>query len=100
MWVKSDLEARSEQLYPIMRDVRLAMIPKHYLISTLETDPVFKADAGCRELLNQAKSYHLMDPGSSSGMNVAVALGMSPDKIVPRHATAGSCSFIAHCLVF
>lgn len=89
MWVKSDLETRSEQLYPIMRDVRLAMIPKHYLISTLETDPVFKADAGCRELLNQAKSYHLMDPGSSSGMNVAVALGMSPDKIVPRHATAG-----------
>ncbi len=89
LWVKSDLEARAEHLYAIMRDVRLAMIPKQYLITTVEADTIFKADPACRDLLNQAKSYHLLESGSANGIKIGLVLGMNPDKTIPRHATAG-----------
>lgn len=58
-WIKES-EERTECLFELLKLVRLPLLPPKYLIDIVQNEPLIKQDMNCRDLVDEAKDYHLM----------------------------------------
>ncbi|XP_047134904.1 kelch-like protein 20 [Hydra vulgaris] len=59
-WVHFDLIDRRSKLKDVLQHVRLPILNAKFLVSVVSTDMLIKNDAGCRELVDEAKNYLLL----------------------------------------
>lgn len=59
-WVKQDPTERSQHLPRLLEHVRLPMVAVPFLMDTVDKEPLIKSISDCRDLLDEAKRYHLM----------------------------------------
>lgn len=59
-WIKQDPSERSQHLPKLLKHVRLPMVSVSFLIDNVDEEPLIKASTECRDLLDEAKRYHLM----------------------------------------
>ena len=59
-WVKHDLNNRVKQLPHLIEFVRMPLISKHYLLDRIDADNLIRSNLKCRDLLDEAKKYHLI----------------------------------------
>lgn len=59
-WVKHDLNNRVKQLPHLIEFVRMPLISKHYLLDRIDADNLIRSNLKCRDLLDEAKNYHLI----------------------------------------
>ncbi|XP_049788546.1 kelch-like protein 18 isoform X2 [Schistocerca nitens] len=59
-WVKRDPEGRKKNLPQLLAKVRLPLLPPHYLADRVATEELIRSSHECRDLLDEARDYHLM----------------------------------------
>jgi len=59
-WVTHDLDERKQYLSQLMFHVRLPLLDTKYLVTKVSNDPLIKQDQNCRDLIDEAKDYHLL----------------------------------------
>lgn len=59
-WVRRDEDERKDFLPELLKNVRLALICPQYLCDNVSTDELIKSNLSCRDLVDEAKDYHLM----------------------------------------
>ena len=59
-WVRRDEDERKDFLQELLKNVRLALISPQYLCDNVSTDELIKSNLACRDLVDEAKDYHLM----------------------------------------
>ncbi|XP_024942175.1 kelch-like protein 3 isoform X2 [Cephus cinctus] len=59
-WVKYKQKERLQYFAELMKQVRLPLIPKMYLIENVWEEPIFKANSQCKDYLIEAMGYHLL----------------------------------------
>ncbi|XP_046329513.2 kelch-like protein 18 [Haliotis rufescens] len=59
-WVKHLMENRKEALPELMVKVRLPLLTPQYLSDKVATEELIKSSLQCRDLLDEARDYHLM----------------------------------------
>lgn len=60
VWVRRDEDERKDFLPELLKNVRLALICPQYLCDNVSTDELIKSNLSCRDLVDEAKDYHLM----------------------------------------
>ncbi|XP_051870667.1 kelch-like protein 3 isoform X2 [Pristis pectinata] len=59
-WIKYDKEARLEHMAKLMENVRLPLLPRDYLVQTVEEEALIKNNNTCKDFLIEAMKYHLL----------------------------------------
>ncbi|XP_039629856.1 kelch-like protein 3 isoform X2 [Polypterus senegalus] len=59
-WIKYDQEARLEYMPRLMEHVRLPLLPRDYLVQTVEEEALIKNNNTCKDFLIEAMKYHLL----------------------------------------
>ena len=59
-WVKHDEEMREKDLPILMERVRLPLLSKEYLVSSVEAEPIMRSNTICKDYIIEAMKYHLM----------------------------------------
>lgn len=59
-WVLYDTESRKESLPLLLKHVRLPLLSTTFLTKQVEANPLVKKNLECRDLLDEAKNFHLM----------------------------------------
>ncbi|XP_005111397.1 kelch-like protein 18 [Aplysia californica] len=59
-WIKHDIDQRVSALPELMVKVRLPLLTPQYLSDKVATEDLIKSSLQCRDLLDEARDYHLM----------------------------------------
>ncbi|XP_058853184.1 kelch-like protein 3 isoform X1 [Acipenser ruthenus] len=59
-WIKNDEEPRLEHMPQLMEHVRLPLLPRDYLVQTVEEEAFIKKNNTCKDFLIEAMKYHLL----------------------------------------
>ncbi|XP_013407609.1 kelch-like protein 18 isoform X2 [Lingula anatina] len=59
-WIKKDMDNRVDTLPELMRHVRLPLMCPQYLTDRVAAEELIKTSFQCRDLLDEAKDFHLM----------------------------------------
>ena len=59
-WVKQDPTDRAQHLPNLLAEVRLPMLSVPVLMNEVDCEPLIKQNIECRDLLDEAKRYHLL----------------------------------------
>ncbi|XP_076848127.1 kelch-like protein 17 isoform X2 [Brachyhypopomus gauderio] len=59
-WVKHDIDARRQHVPRLMKCVRLPLLTRDFLISSVDTELLVRHHSECKDLLIEALKYHLM----------------------------------------
>lgn len=59
-WVKQDPTERAQYLPNLLTHVRLPMLSIPFLMTEVDNEPLIKQSVECRDLLDEAKRYHLL----------------------------------------
>lgn len=59
-WIKYDLDERKQYLAQLMSNVRLPLLDTKFLVTKVGCDPLVRQDQTCRDLIDEAKDYHLL----------------------------------------
>ncbi|KAG0720951.1 Kelch-like protein 18 [Chionoecetes opilio] len=59
-WTKRDLDHRSDSLPELLTKVRMPLLTPQYLTDRVGTENLIRSSHECRDLLDEAKDYHLM----------------------------------------
>lgn len=59
-WLRYDLAERRAYLAQLMCQVRLPLLDTKFLVTKVGTDPLIRQDQMCRDLVDEAKDYHLL----------------------------------------
>lgn len=59
IWVKEDAENRKMYLSKLLSHVKLALLSPSYILEHVANEDMIKKDLDCRDLLDDAKSYHM-----------------------------------------
>jgi len=59
-WIRHDVDERKEYISQLMQHVRFPLIDIKYLITKIGADPLIKHNQVCRDLIDEAKDYHLL----------------------------------------
>lgn len=65
-WINYDRTGRNGHVAQLMECVRLPLLPKEYLLQTVEHEPLLQDDLQCKDLLIEALKYHLLKGGSTT----------------------------------
>ncbi|CAN8028296.1 unnamed protein product [Ixodes persulcatus] len=97
-WYRHSPDTRKEDFERILEHVRLPLISPYYLNDSVATVAAISQSPKCRELLEEAKSYHLLPDrrrerhhqrtvprGQASMTEVAVLVGGEDEKVVLRN---------------
>ena len=59
-WVKYDMSQREADLPKLLTQVRLPLLTPQYITDFVQTETLIKGSHACRDLVDEAKDYHLM----------------------------------------
>lgn len=59
-WVKYDVSKRESEMPKLLTQVRLPLLTPQYLTDFVATESLIRGSHACRDLLDEAKDYHLM----------------------------------------
>lgn len=65
-WISYNVTERKEFLGQLMSYVRLPLLDTKFLVTKVGNDPLIKQDQTCRDLIDEAKDYHLLPSDRSS----------------------------------
>ena len=80
-WVKQDPTDRVQHLPSLLAEVRLPMLPVPALMTKVDCEPLIKQNIECRDLLDEAKRYHLLPDQRD--------LRSANPRFIPRKSTLG-----------
>lgn len=81
-WVRQDPTERAKHLPKLLNHVRLPMISVPFLMSEVDGESLVKQSVECRDLLDEAKRYHLLPAERDT---------RSPNpRFIPRKSTVGT----------
>ncbi|XP_023702512.1 kelch-like protein 5 isoform X2 [Cryptotermes secundus] len=60
MWVKNDVDYRKKDVSRLLGLVKLPLLMPSFIADYIETDPLFREDRVCQELIMEALKYHLL----------------------------------------
>jgi len=81
-WVRHDAEQRGSHLSRLMSKVRIPLLPRRYLMSTVDSEELIREDSGCKELLLEAMRYHLQ-PEQRASLGSERTVERRPDGMRP-----------------
>lgn len=81
-WVKQDPSDRSQHLPELLAHIRLPMLSVQFLMDTVDTEPLIRSSSECRDLVDEAKRYHLL-PSQRN-------LRSTSPRFHPRKSTVGT----------
>lgn len=81
-WVKENPDERAQHFSKLMDHVRLPMMPVNFLMREVDTEQLVKKNTHCRDLLDEAKRYHLLTDERD--------VRSSNPRFIPRKSTVGS----------
>ncbi|XP_065659628.1 kelch-like protein diablo isoform X3 [Hydra vulgaris] len=58
-WVKFDLNQRRNQFFALLNEVKLPLLSKKFIMQHIINEELIKSEMSCRDLLDEAKNYHL-----------------------------------------
>ncbi|XP_055499145.1 kelch-like protein 3 isoform X3 [Leucoraja erinacea] len=70
-WIKYDKEARLEHMANLMENVRLPLLPRDYLVQTVEEEALIKNNNTCKDFLIEAMKYHLLPHDQRAAIKTA-----------------------------
>ncbi|EPY84425.1 kelch-like protein [Camelus ferus] len=59
-WINYEKETRLEHMAKLMEHVRLPLLPRDYLVQTVEEETLIKNNNTCKDFLIEAMKYHLL----------------------------------------
>nr|XP_031361904.1 kelch-like protein 3 isoform X2 [Lonchura striata domestica] len=59
-WINYEKESRLEHMAKLMEHVRLPLLPRDYLVQTVEEEALIKNNNTCKDFLIEAMKYHLL----------------------------------------
>ncbi|XP_073077798.1 kelch-like protein 3 isoform X8 [Manis javanica] len=59
-WINYEKETRLEHMAELMEHVRLPLLPRDYLVQTVEEEALIKNNNTCKDFLIEAMKYHLL----------------------------------------
>ncbi|CAF1190894.1 unnamed protein product [Adineta steineri] len=65
-WISCDVQQRKHYLPKILEHVRFPLMTARFLVNTVGSDPLIRADQTCRDLIDEAKDYLLLPQERSS----------------------------------
>ena len=80
-WTKHDINNRINKLPGLMRFVRMPLISKRYLLNRIDSDNLIRSNMTCRDLLDEAKNYHLLPEQRAQ---------LRTDRMKPRKSMVGT----------
>ena len=80
LWLLHASEERKESLAVLLRSVRLPLLPPSFLTQQVESNPYIRCSLECRDLLDEAKNFHLVPERYVKS---------SLDRFHPRKSTVG-----------
>lgn len=80
-WIKQDPTDRAQHLPALLAEVRLPMLPVPVLMTKVDCEPLIKQNIECRDLLDEAKRYHLLPDQRD--------LRSANPRFIPRKSTLG-----------
>ena len=86
-WVRHDAERRKTGLATLLARVRLPQLPVDYLIRVVEIEPLIRANLECRDLIDEAKNYHL---SASCRFAEEMTAEEKKERLRPRRSTVGN----------
>ncbi|KAI8499884.1 Kelch-like protein 8 [Branchiostoma belcheri] len=81
-WVKHDIATRKQHVSDIFRHVRFPMLQPSFLMSAVEQEEMLRKDHSCRDLIDEAKNYHLSQASKVMGLKYSI-------RTQPRKSCAG-----------
>ncbi|XP_066285902.1 kelch-like protein 8 isoform X3 [Branchiostoma lanceolatum] len=81
-WVKHDITERKQHVSDIFRHVRFPMLQPSFLMSAVEQEEMLRKDHSCRDLIDEAKNYHLSKASKVPGLKYSI-------RTQPRKSCAG-----------
>lgn len=64
-WIKQNENERKQYIGQLMYHVRLPLLDTKFLVTKVGTNPLIRHDQVCRDLLDEAKDFHLLKDKSS-----------------------------------
>ncbi|XP_078612132.1 kelch-like protein 24 [Branchiostoma floridae x Branchiostoma japonicum] len=96
-WLNADTGSRRHDFHKVLEQVRLPLLSPYHLLDCVDSHSVIQQSPPCRRLLEEAKSYQLLEdrrgemfsprtrPRRSTGtVEVIIAVGGEDDKVVLR----------------
>ena len=96
-WVKHDQETRKEYIAQLLSYVRMPLLPREFLMLTVESEDLIKSNSQCKDLLIEAMKYHLM-PEMRRYLQTNRTKPRSTGETIPIiFALGGQSLFAIHC---
>lgn len=81
-WVKQNPTERAQHLSKLLTHVRLPMLSVPFLMQEVDGEPLLKESIECRDLLDEAKKYHLLPESRDLRSTIS--------RFAPRKSTVGT----------
>ncbi|XP_062603562.1 kelch-like protein 24 [Saccostrea cucullata] len=59
-WIHADIDNRKQHIKTLFEHLRLPLLQPEYLLEVVEQNPLIQNETECREILDEAKRYHLL----------------------------------------
>jgi hypothetical protein len=59
-WIHADIDNRKQHIKTLFEHLRLPLLQPEYLLEVVEQNPLIKDDKECKEIVDEAKRYHLL----------------------------------------
>ena len=79
-WVYHDKEERKNDIAELLQAIRMPLLSPRFLVDIVEAEDLIKQDIKCRDLLDEAKNYHMLPDRRTR---------MQQERIKPRRSTVG-----------
>ncbi|ODN06264.1 Kelch-like protein 17 [Orchesella cincta] len=93
-WVKHDVENRRLFLSKLLSKVRMPLLGRKFLMTSVDSESLIRDDPGCKELLLEAMRYHLL-PEQRASLTSERTQERRPDGMRPYIFAVGGGSLFA-----
>lgn len=93
-WVKYDPAERSSHISKLLRHVRLPLLERDFLMTSVESEMLVRENGECKELLLEAMKYHLL-PEQRSALVSDRTQERKPEGLMPYVFAVGGGSLFA-----
>ncbi|XP_052795806.1 kelch-like protein 8 isoform X2 [Mya arenaria] len=82
LWINHDKEDRKQHLAKLMSKIKVPLLSTSYLTEKVASNELVRTDLGCRDLLDEARSYHMYQASLLQDLTLN-------DRMRPRKSYAG-----------